>query len=683
MTDDLRSDAAERRDAPRGRSPLPPGETTTVSASSALVLAPHYDDETLGCGGLVARLAADGCRVRVLFLTDGGAMAPSAQGEGVAPTKQERQAYGARRLKEAGRALEELGVDWADRLGLPDGELEGNLTHLVRDLGKALVSQRPDLLLVPSPLEVTADHRAAFAAVHRLLAPVRPDDHGQQGEHGELARVARGLQVLCYEVNHPGYPDVLVDVTDQVPQIEAAMACYGSQQERHDYLAASLGLRRFRTLSLPSGDVVHAEGYRRLRLDDFVTRSPAQLVHHLGGVPELLAVADGPPVSVVVRTKDRPELLATALDSLAAGTYKNVQVVVVNDGGATPELPEGFPLGSLDMELVELSPGRGRAGAANAGLAAARGEWIAFLDDDDVVAPEHLAVLVAAAQGEGVRAVYSDAAVTSLELAGDGGTGWREVSRRLPYSRDFDADLLALDNYIPFNTVLLEHSLVDELGEAPFDTSLDIFEDWDFLLRLARRAPFHHLRRVTAEYRHYRGTGHHALGEKARDRPDFLATKTRVLEKHRELLDPARLAGAVDALRTEAVRRGEQVSSLERDARRQRAEIARRAEEYGALERRYHAEHGELESLRGEVARLGQELKSQGGEIQRLYDQERELRAVVDDQSEHLGRTYGEISRLNGLLEQLRGMSLKGILGWWRRARASARPAGPGGAGDP
>jgi hypothetical protein len=279
-------------------------------------------------------------------------------------------------------------------------------------------------------------------------------------------------------------------------------------------------------------------------------------------------------------------------------------------------------------------------------------------------------VLVAAAQGEGVRAVYSDAAVTSLELGGDGGAGWREVSRRLPYSRDFDADLLTLDNYIPFDTVLLERSLVDELGDDPFDTELDIFEDWDFLLRLARRAPFHHLRRVTAEYRHYRGTGHHALGEKARDRPDFLATKARVLEKHRDLLAPARLAGAVDALRSEAVRRGEQVSSLEREGRRQRSEIARRAEEYGALERRYHAEHGELESLRGEVARLGEELRGKGTEIQRLFDQERELRAVVDDQSAHLERTYGEISRLNGILDQLRGASLKGILGWWRRAKS-------------
>lgn len=671
MTDPVRPDPADHR-----RASLPPGETTHVTALSALVLAPHYDDETLGCGGLVARLAADGCRVRVLFLTDGGAMAPTVDGTGDAPpTKAERQAYGRRRLQEAGRALEELGVDWADRLGLPDGELEGNLSHLVRDLGKALVSQAPDLLLVPSPLEVTADHRAAFAAVHKLLAPVRPDDDG------ELARVARKLQVLCYEVNHPGYPDLLVDVTDQVRKIEAAMACYDSQQERHDYLSASLGLRRFRTLSLPSGGVdgvVHAEGYRRLRLEDFVTRSPAQLVSHLGGSPELLEVSDGPRVSVVVRTQDRPELLATALDSLARGTYQNVQVVVVNDGGATPDLPEGF---ALEIELVELSPGRGRAGAANAGLAAATGEWIAFLDDDDAVAPEHLAVLVQAAQGEGVRAVYSDAAVTSLELVGDGGAGWREVARRLPYSRDFDADLLALDNYIPFDTVLLERALVDELGPDPFDTDLDIFEDWDFLLRLARLAPFHHLRRVTAEYRHYRGTGHHALGETARERPDFLATKARVLEKHRDLLEPARLAGAVDALRTEAVRRGDQVSSMEREARRLQAEIARRAEEHGALERRYHAEHGELESLRGEVERLGGELRRQGGEIQRLYDQERELRAVVDDQLAHLERTYGEISRLGGILDQLRGASLRGILGWWRSQRKIGHGAGDEGGG--
>ena len=294
-------------------------------------------------------------------------------------------------------------------------------------------------------------------------------------------------------------------------------------------------------------------------------------------------MTDGPTISVVVRTKDRPALLAEALASLAEGTYRRAEVVVVNDGGAPPELPEDFP---LPLRRVDLAEDLGRAEAANAGVAAATGEWIAFLDDDDLAAPEHLAVLAGAASAAGVRAVYSDAAVVTYELAdssgADGAGGWREVERRLPYSRDFDPDLLLVDNYIPFNTILFERSLLDELDRVPakagtgpadsgpFDPSLPIFEDWDFLIRLAARTPFHHVRRVTCEYRHFRGAGHHALGDRPRERADFLSLKARVIAKHREHLPPERLARVVDRLRAEAVEAAEAAAATAAAARRDR-----------------------------------------------------------------------------------------------------------------
>src|SRR5258708_20631637 len=129
------------------------------------------------------------------------------------------------------------------------------------------------------------------------------------------------LRVLLYEVIEPGYPVVLVEVSGAEALLREAMACYASQEERHPYLNAALGLRRFRTLSL-GREVSLAEGYRQLAVEDFTTRSPAQLIRHLGGEPALLDVREGPRVSVVVRTRDRPELLAEALASLAAGQYR-------------------------------------------------------------------------------------------------------------------------------------------------------------------------------------------------------------------------------------------------------------------------------------------------------------------------------------------------------------------------
>jgi LmbE family N-acetylglucosaminyl deacetylase len=625
----------------------PPGATERVRAASALVLAPHYDDEVLGCGGLLAQLAAAGAAVRVLFLTDGGG------GGEAAGTAAERAAYRARRREEGMKACAILGLAGCDSLDLPDGALAHHLDTAADGIRRAVLTQRPELLLVPSPLEVSRDHQAAFAALHRLFAPLR--DGSPEGDP------FRGLRILLYEVNHPGYPDLLVDVSAERERLERAMAAHASQEERHPYWNAGLGLRRFRTLSLAPG-VELAEGYRRLRLEDFTTRSPAQLVRHLGGHPEVHEVREGPKISVIVRTRDRQRLLDEALASLAAGTYRRAEVVLVNDGGARPAVPAGYPLPVVRVDLAE---NRGRAAAAEAGLAAATGDFVAFLDDDDLAAPEHLATLAGLVAGTGVRVAYTDAAVALYEL--DAAEGWVCRERRLPYSRDFDPDLLRVDNYIPFNTLLIERALFAAAG--PFDPSLPFFEDWDFLIRLAALTPFHHLPRVTCEYRHFRGTAHHVFGEKPRERADFLAVKARVLAKHAAGLTPEALARAVDTLRGELVAEREGWAGARRDLATARGDLAALQQSHQELSRqrflweeRYHASNGavaalgaERDALSREAQRLAAEIDRLAADLQRLYGDEGKLRAAVDDQTAHLGRTYAEIDRLNGLIREMQG----------------------------
>lgn len=592
---------------------LPPAHTEEVSARRALVLAPHYDDEVLGCGGLLAKLRCAGTEVRVLFLSDGAGGSEGAD---------DPQAYARRRRGESEAVASVLELAGIDHLGLPDGLLEEHGAALLAGIRRVLASQKPDLLLAPSPLEVTRDHRAAFAALYELLTALRGDD--------ELGVALGGTQVLLYEVNHPGYPDLLVDVSDQLGVLERAMRLYASQQERHDYLGAALGLRRYRTHSLTAG-VAGAEAYRRLVLSDFTTRSAAQLITHLGGQPTLLEVTEGPLVSVIVRTRDRPELLRAALDSLAAGSFRRVEVVLVNDGGAPVEPPAQYP---FTVKRVDLPENRGRAEAANAGVAAAAGAYVAFLDDDDLAAPEHLQILVGAVVAEDVKVAYTDAAVAIYEL---GPNGWVDVERRLPYSRDFDPEILLLDNYIPFNTVLIERSLFERARDPgcgkPFDPALEFFEDWDFLIRLAAVVRFHHLPRVTCEYRHFRGAGHHVLGGGAGDNArDFLATKARVLEKHRGRLGPATLASAVTRLRREIVELKEALAtrSRELDAERRELDAERRS--------RRHFET-EYQRLNGEVTLLRPDLERH--------------RATVADQGLHLERTYGEIERLGRLIAEM------------------------------
>jgi len=634
----------------------PPGWTERVHAESALVIAPHYDDEVLGCGGLVAQLTAAGGVVRALFLTDGGG-----GGEAV----EEQEVYRQRRREEAAEVCGILGLAGCDALGLPDGRLDRHLDEAVQGLRRAILTQRPDLLLVPSPLEISRDHRAAFAALHRLLGPVRDASPDEEP--------LRGLRILLYEVNHPGHPDLLVDVTAEAPILEKAMTAYASQEERHPYWNASLGLRRFRTLSLGPG-VELAEGYRRLRVEDFTTRSPAQLVRHLGGLPDIQEMREGPRISVVVRTRNRPDLLAEALDSLVEGEYRRAEVVLVNDGGEPPPVPEGYPLPVVRVDLAE---NRGRAGAAEAGIAAATGDHVTFLDDDDLAAPEHLATLAGLVSAAGVRVAYTDAAVAVYEL--DAAGGWVCRERRLPYSRDFDPDVLLVDNYIPFNTLLIERALFAETG--PFDPSLPFFEDWDFLIRLSALTRFHHLARVTCEYRHFRGGGHHIFGERPRERADFLEVKARVIAKHADRLPPETLARAVDTLRADLVDEREGWAGARRDSAALRDELAVLRSDLATLgaahnalaterffwEERYHAANGELVAVREELGRFREDRVRIEAEVQRLYEDERKLRAAVEDQTAHLGRTYAEIERLNGILREMEATRAWRVQQWLSR----------------
>ena len=227
------------------------------------------------CGGLLAGLAASGAQLEALFLSDGS---------GGEEAIEDRTAYAAVRRQEAEQAARLLGISSLDHLELPDGSLDRELGRMAEGIELAISSLQPDLILAPSPLEATTDHRASFAALYQVLSCLRSGH--------PLWSWAGQAQLLLYEVNHPGYPNLLVDVSGQVEKIAAAMACYGSQQERHDYLGAALGLRRFRALSLPSG-VVAVEGFRRLRVDEVACSALSQLVREAGGEAHLVAIESG------------------------------------------------------------------------------------------------------------------------------------------------------------------------------------------------------------------------------------------------------------------------------------------------------------------------------------------------------------------------------------------------------
>lgn len=200
-------------------------------------------------------------------------------------------------------------------------------------------------------------------------------------------------------------------------------------------------------------------------------------------------------MSVILRTKDRPDFLAEALASLRAQTFRDFETVLVNDGAPLPEALLAPAPGRGLTVAVPPAPG-GRTLALNAGLAAARGSWVAYLDDDDVYLPGHLAALEAA-RAAGARAAHTSVRQVRQEKGADG--AWRDAGTITTYDRPLDAARLLLKNDVPLLALGHERSLADAAGG--FDPAFDLFEDWDFLIRISRLVPVVHVPEVTAVYR--------------------------------------------------------------------------------------------------------------------------------------------------------------------------------------
>src|SRR5580765_6137312 len=184
-----------------------------------------------------------------------------------------------------------------------------------------------------------------------------------------------------------------------------------------------------------------------------------------------------PLVSILIRSMDRPTL-ARALDSAAAQTWPNLEIVVVAACGARhralPDTWKGRPL-----RLIRPQPDRSlpRPDAANAALEAARGEWLNFLDDDDELLPPHVATLMAAPRAPATRVVYSRARVVDAGGKPLGRVGFASFPVQLYYqNRSHPA------------ATLFHRSLVDE--GVRFDREFPVYEDHDFFIHCATRCDF-------------------------------------------------------------------------------------------------------------------------------------------------------------------------------------------------
>jgi len=195
----------------------------------------------------------------------------------------------------------------------------------------------------------------------------------------------------------------------------------------------------------------------------------------MSAVPELPVAGK---ISVVIPTYNNAHFLPEALDSVFAQTFGDVEIIVVNDGSTdnTREVVRAYGRTLIYVEQENSGPARAR----NKGVSFARGEYVAFLDADDVWMPDKLE------QQMGVFSLNQNAALVYSQVV-----EFDEVSRRESPPRPRQVysgslfDRLLIEGLIPLPSVIIKKSVIREVGG--FDEGLFTAEDTNLWIKVARK----------------------------------------------------------------------------------------------------------------------------------------------------------------------------------------------------
>jgi glycosyltransferase involved in cell wall biosynthesis len=247
--------------------------------------------------------------------------------------------------------------------------------------------------------------------------------------------------------------------------------------------------------------------------------------------------ADAPRVSVVVPIYNRADAIAATLASVSAQTYRSFEIIVVDDGSTdgTLDRVRALPLPG-DVRLLGDGCNRGVSAARNRGIAATRGELIAFLDSDDLWSPDKLALQVADLDAH-PEAVLSFTDV----LCGTAGIAHPHLGSRFRW-RDGGIDPFVYGSPIVTpSAVLVRKRHLDAVG--CFDERLVVGEDRDLWLRLAAVGSFRYLP-LPLTRRVIRGDSHWFRGR------EWQASSARILARLLERPEGRRYRAEARRLRT-------------------------------------------------------------------------------------------------------------------------------------
>lgn len=205
----------------------PPGDR-------ALILSPHPDDDVFGCGATILKHRRDRDKVRVVYFCDGS----KGNKEGIRD-----QLLSVRRQKESRQAASILGVEDLVFWNYRDGQLQSTRV-IIKALVNILTDFRPDIIYLPSVVDLHPDHRAV---VEIFLAA------------GQLTDLNPTIWCYSYEVWTPQLPNRLVDISREIDLKKQAVACHKSQLTNRPYDAAIIDLNSYR--GKISGAGIYAEAF--------------------------------------------------------------------------------------------------------------------------------------------------------------------------------------------------------------------------------------------------------------------------------------------------------------------------------------------------------------------------------------------------------------------------------------
>lgn len=195
-------------------------------------------------------------------------------------------------------------------------------------------------------------------------------------------------------------------------------------------------------------------------------------------VAEYSALEQRELISVIMPTCNRPDTIVDAINSLIVQTYRNWELIVIEDGSDCGV--EGLISGYEDdrIRFVRHEVQRGAAAARNTGLDHASGTAIVYLDDDDQYDPDFLLISLNSMRRSGRRMFYS------------AGMLWQGFDERTMTGGrflgvlfcDFNRQRLEQGNYLSMSVVIHDRSLLDLCGR--FDEELTRLMDWDLFLRM-------------------------------------------------------------------------------------------------------------------------------------------------------------------------------------------------------